>query len=442
MNNNRKYTGFRAALVMLVLALAMTGCKIKDEPFPNDPTLEDISENATLSELSNLVSGMEAGMRNRLGTYGDDVGVIGREWYRFSGSDPRFTSDLLGKGAAVLDNNTFYLTNPYYERYRVVRNGNILLTAVDNTSADITDEEKTGFRGFAKTIMAYQLLLNLNLLHNNGIRVDVANADALGPFLDLTGSLAAIKALLDEAATDLGNSGATFAFVLSSGFSGFDDPAGFLQFNRAIAARVALYQADYTAAATALSGSFLNAAGDLNTGVYHVFSSAGGDALNPLFFAAGATGEQRIAHPSFITDAEAGDSRLSKVLMRADTVFQDDLSGNYDVWVYQSQEASIGLIRNEELILIDAEVKANSGDLPGAVTAIDVIRTAAGLPGYSGAVTLADVMDEILNQRRYSLYGEGHRWVDMRRTNRLADLPLDRAGDDVWSEFPIPANEN
>ena len=79
---------------------------------------------------------------------------------------------------------------------------------------------------------------------------------------------------------------------------------------------------------------------------------------------------------------------------------------------------------------------------PHAVTAIDVIRTAAGLPGYSGAVTMADVMDEILNQRRYSLYGEGHRWVDMRRTNRLADLPLDRAGDDVWAEFPIPANEN
>lgn len=442
MNISRKYIGFRGAFALLALLLGMTGCQIKEEPFPNDPTLEDITENATVGDLNNVVSGMEAGMRNRLGTYGDDMGVIGREWYRFSGSDPRWTSDLLGKGSATLDNNTFYLTNPYYERYRVVRNGNILLTAVDNTKADLTDEEKTGYRGFAKTIMAYQLLLNLNLQFSNGIRVDVADPDALGPFLTYDASLAAIKSLLDDGATDLGNSGSDFTFVLSSGFAGFDDPAGFLQFNRALAARVALYQDDYAAAATALTGSFLNAAGSMDLGVWHVFSTSGGDATNPLFFALGATGEQRIAHPGFIADAEAGDNRLSKVVIRTDTVFQDGLSGNYDMFAFQSLEAPIGIVRNEELILIDAEVKAQTGDPTGAVAAIDAVRSAAGLAGYTGGQTTAELMTEILNQRRYSLYGEGHRWVDMRRTGNLGLLPIDRVGDDVWAEFPRPANEN
>jgi len=47
----------------------------------------------------------------------------------------------------------------------------------------------------------------------------------------------------------------------------------------------------------------------------------------------------------------------------------------------------------------------------------------------------------MLNQRRYSLFGEGHRWIDMRRYNRLNTLPIDRPGDDVWEEFPIPATE-
>ena len=426
---------------MLALLVGISGCSIQEDPFPNDPTLEDIINDATLGDLNNVVSGMESGRRNRLGTYGDDVGVIGREWYRFSGSDPRFTSDLLGKGSAVLDNNTFYLTNPYYERYRVVRNGNILLSAVENTTADITDEEKAGFRAFAKTIMAYQLLLNLNLQFNNGVRVDVADATNLGPFLTYDGSLAAIKGMLDDAATELGNSGATFAFVLSSGFAGFDDPASFLQFNRAIAARVALYQADYTAAGTALSGSFLNSGGSMDMGVFHTFSTSGGDLTNPLFFAQGATGENRIAHPSFVDDAEAGDLRLDKVSVRADTVFQDALSGNYDVWVFTSLDASIPIIRNEELILIDAEVKARSGDLGGAVTAIDVIRTSAGLAGYSGPQTEADIITEILNQRRYSLFGEGHRWIDMRRTGNLGQLPIDRVDDDVWEQFPRPATE-
>ncbi len=429
-------------VLLLGLLVGMMGCQIQEEPFPNGPALEDISQNATLGDLNNVVAGMEAGMRNRLGTYGDDVGVVGREWYRFSGSDPRFTSDLLGKGSAVLDNNTFYVTNPYYERYRVVRNGHILLTAVDNTSADITDEEKNGFRGFARTIMAYQLLLNLNLMGNNGIRADVADPDNLGPFLDYSGSLTAIKALLDEAASELDNSGAAFAFVLSSGFAGFDDPASFRQFNRAIAARVALYQADYTTAATDLAASFYDPAAALSDGVFHIFSATGGDALNPLFFAPGATGEQRVAHPSYVADAEAGDIRLDKVLIRADTAFQDDLSSNYDVYVFQTNTSSIPIIRNEELVLIDAELKARAGDPGGAVTSIDIVRTAAGLAGYTGGTSETELIDEVLNQRRYSLYGEGHRWVDMRRTGRLGQLPIDRPGDDVWEEFPRPANEN
>jgi len=93
------------------------------------------------------------------------------------------------------------------------------------------------------------------------------------------------------------------------------------------------------------------------------------------------------------------------------------------------------------LILIYAEAKAQLSDLPNAVIAINKVRTAAGLPVYSGAVTQAALIDEMLKQRRYSLYGEGHRWIDMRRYNRLNTLPIDRAGDDVWVQFPRPANE-
>ena len=47
----------------------------------------------------------------------------------------------------------------------------------------------------------------------------------------------------------------------------------------------------------------------------------------------------------------------------------------------------------------------------------------------------------MLNQRRYSLFFEGHRWVDMRRYDKLSSLPIDRAGDDVWSAMPIPSTE-
>jgi len=41
------------------------------------------------------------------------------------------------------------------------------------------------------------------------------------------------------------------------------------------------------------------------------------------------------------------------------------------------------------------------------------------------------------------LYAEGgHRWIDLRRFNRLDDLPIDRSGDSTFAQFPAPANEN
>ncbi|MDQ3277848.1 MAG: RagB/SusD family nutrient uptake outer membrane protein, partial [Bacteroidota bacterium] len=161
------------SLLVLLASLLFAGCRIEPIEDPNNPGVGPLSTNATLSEIQNLVDGAEAAMRNNLGTYYDDVSVIGREYYRFSTSDPRFTSDLLGKENAVLDNNTFYITNPYGARYRVIRNLYILMDAVQNTKATITDAQKKATVAYAKTIQAHQLLMVYNLLYNNGIRVDV-----------------------------------------------------------------------------------------------------------------------------------------------------------------------------------------------------------------------------------------------------------------------------
>ena len=79
--------------------------------------------------------------------------------------------------------------------------------------------------------------------------------------------------------------------------------------------------------------------------------------------------------------------------------------------------------------------------IPDAVTAINRIRRGHNLPDYSGAVTQAALIDEMLKQRRYSLFFEGHRWLDLRRYNRLNTLPIDRLNDDVWSSFPLPNTE-
>jgi hypothetical protein len=440
----------KSYIPVLLLALSFfSGCRIEPIDDPNNPGLGPISASATLGEIQNLVDGTEAAMRNNLSTYYDDVSVIGREYYRFSTSDPRFTSDLLGKEGAVLDNNTFYITNPYSARYRVVRNLYILMDAVQNTKAAISDAQKRATVAYAKTLQAYQLLLVYNLLYNNGIRVDVENPDQLGPFLSRQQSIDEISKLLNDAYTDLRNNTAAFPFTTSMALS---TPASlnvgtsvaeFAKINRAIAARVAVYRQDWASANTALAESFLDLNGNLNTGVYHRFSTAGGDELNPLFIPANSpAAENRLAHPSFVTDASPNDNRVSsKVSLRTTAGFQDGLQSNYDFLLYKSNTDPIPIIRNEELILLYAEVKAQTNMFSDAVTAINRIRTAAGIGNYGGAQTQAALITEILRQRRYSLFGEGHRWIDLRRYGRLAELQKDRANDDVWEQFPRPANE-
>ena len=190
-----------------------------------------------------------------------------------------------------------------------------------------------------------------------------------------------------------------------------------------------------------LEDSFFDIDGDFNKGSYHIFSTAGGDQLNPMFFPLESNGETRVAQPDYVKDAEAGDTRLSKVVQRSDTAFQDGLSSNYDFFLYTNNTARIPLIRNEELILIYAEANIQLNNLTEGRDALNKIRTGASLPNYSGALAQDALIDELLKQRRYSLYGEGHRWVDMRRYNRLDQLPIDRPGDDVWVEFPRPTNE-
>jgi len=423
---------------LLIAAATLPACK-KEYGNLNGPTVEQYANNASKDQLNGLVAGALSGMRINDGIYLDAVGIIGREMYRFSNADPRYVTELLGSGSTTLNNTGFYVTNPWASRYRVVKNCNGLIEAATN-STSITAEERKGYSGFAKTLKAFELLLNLNLTYTNGIRVDVADPNNLGPILDYDGSISAISSLLDEGKADLG--GATVAFPLTDGFTGFEDAAGLTKFNRALAARVDVYRKQWPTALTDLGESFLDLNGDFYTGVNEVFSTGSGDQLNPAFFAQNSTGEVRLAHPSYASNIAAGDDRINKATLRnAPASDPSGLSSDRDVWVYTSSTAPIPMIRNEELILIYAEAKIQTNSLTEAVDALNIIRAGHNLPNYSGAVTPSALIDEMLTQRRYSLFYEGHRWIDVRRYDKLGTLPIDRPDDDVWSAMPIPQTE-
>lgn len=419
----------------------LTACTHEFIPNPNAPTMEEIIKNPSISQLNNLVTGSEGGLRAQLGLYHDLVGVFGREFWRYSNSDSRNTEDLLGKGNITLDPNSYYAVNSWLARYSVVKNCNLLIQATKNCTLLENEAQKNGYYAFARTIAAYQLLLNLTHTDDLGIRTDVNDPKHLGPIVNKTQALTDIAKLLDDADALLNN--AAIIFPLSDGFEGFNDVPGFRKFNRALSARVSIYRQQWAKALTDLNASFLDlsAGSNLYTGVYHIFSSSSGDLLNELYLSLDGQSDIRAAHPTFEADLEAGDDRINKTHIRAVPAAFDGLTSTRDVALYATPTTPVPFIRNEELILIYAEARLQTNALAEAADALNTIRSKHNLAPRLDLDTKAKLIDELLKQRRYSLFGEGHRWVDMRRYNRLAALPIDRAGDDVWPRVPLPDGE-
>lgn len=83
------------------------------------------------------------------------------------------------------------------------------------------------------------------------------------------------------------------------------------------------------------------------------------------------------------------------------------------------------ITRWAEAQFIIAEARVATGDLTGAAQAINAVRaTRAGLPVYSATgQTAAQVLDQIVDDRRRELFLEGHRMGDIRRLG-LAWLPV------------------
>ena len=69
-----------------------------------------------------------------------------------------------------------------------------------------------------------------------------------------------------------------------------------------------------------------------------------------------------MVHPSFLTDADPGDSRVSSnVVERAETVTYDGLTTNLAPTLYNSIYDPVPMMRAVELQLLQAEVHVGNG---------------------------------------------------------------------------------
>jgi len=124
--------------------------------------------------------------------------------------------------------------------------------------------------------------------------------------------------------------------------------------------------------------------------------------------------------------------------------------GIYDLIQYGNQDgtSSIFVLRIAEQYLIRAEARTHKAvpDLRGAVEDLNKIKSRADVPEltYTPQLTVSEVLLAIENERRFELPFEGHRFLDIVRTGRAAEVfgavNANLKNPDFWV-FPIPQSE-
>jgi starch-binding outer membrane protein, SusD/RagB family len=448
---------------VLLGALALGACKDATRPDLNNPSVGDFSTITDRSQVQALATGVLFGDRGQIGNqilYGE---TIGRDGYRLTGSEPRFVTELLGPAI----NSSDFLGGALWP-YGSVRLSNIGISGVTNAPAAIlSPEEQQATLGYLRTIKALLYLRIVEMHDTTGapINVDIPATDPPAPLSCANDVRNYIAALLDSAATNLSAGGSSFPFVLSPGFSGFDDPASFLTFNRALAAKTDIYiafrnyaasgsidAAALTAASDALAASFMTQdAAQLDAGPAHNYSTNSGDATNPLFESPSSTVYR--ANPRVVTEADPGDQRVATKIISGSPITQSGLTSSYIYVVYTSPSSPISIITNKELLLMKAEVLWGQGDYPGALALSNFVRVNdGGLTAKTtsdfGSDLQGNLLNEILKQKRYSLlWQSADRLVDSRLFGKLngsappAGVGQERSFDPLQN-FPIPFNES
>jgi len=150
---------------------------------------------------------------------------------------------------------------------------------------------------------------------------------------------------------------------------------------------------------------------------------------------------------------ETGDQRYVNWVNKITT---DDSSVYYIPYKYKAgpgQSAVNGTITEyytafrlaeQYLIRAEAYAKGGTGDILMAIDDLNAIRARAQLTPLPTTLTKDQVLDAIVQERRVELFAEwGHRWFDLKRTNR-AD-PILGAIKSNWKSYqqlyPIPTSE-
>lgn len=460
----KKYIAALATGVTLV-----AGCK--DSPVVNPtnaPTSAQLTGALTRPGLQTLVTGILAQDRVIYSGNGAAYPIISeiyaRDAYRIDVSEARYVSETLGGNP---DPGSFASgSGPFNSGYIGIRATNTTLLAISNApSGVLTAGEKSASIGFVQTFKALAYYREIELRDTVGVPLQADDPNAgPGPIICKENALNYVAALLDSANTNLTAAAGTksFPFALPSGLTSFgrdySQVANFIRFNRGLKGKVDVYRgldhakpnaAAFTAAITELSQALGTATpggvpgSQFQNGPYHVFVPSGNEAT-----ANGEADPKLGLNPQVKDSIKPGDTRISKIVSRTTLAGQGLSTNTTYVGAVSTNSANltrpIGILRDEELVLLRAQAYIGAGQIANAVADINSVRSFYGAP-LSTATTASQAITDVLYDKRYSLLFEGpQRLVDLRAYGRLNStfLKPELANDPFNSAFPIPKAES
>jgi starch-binding outer membrane protein, SusD/RagB family len=412
-------------------AVFVSACNL-DLKNPNSPTEGEVTTSADAT--IGLATGLQGRFSQSYGNYAYMAGLVTDEFASttaalISISDAEQGSVPPGTGIGE---------NVFNSIYRTVRTADELLAGSDALAGQFDAGTRSGLRALAFALKAEALGEALQSYQMAPIKTFGEIAPA---YVARAEALAYVRALLDSAADEIAAVAPSALFNTSIMTPGASLP-NIVQLFRARYARMANDDATALTASNLVARSGPSALSVLTfpaPGVNFYANVTGGTngiAPRRQWRLSMAAGDQRAAY--FVDATRPQTGRVGALL---------------DSWSrYANPQAVLPVYFPDEALLIKAEALANTGALAASQAVLDSVRTdcpgnrgiddpKACLLPLVGALTQAQLIAEIYNQRRYELFGTGLRWEDSRRRSLIRGpvaapgVPVD--GQRCWIPYAI-----
>jgi hypothetical protein len=411
--------------------MTLVACNL-DLQNPNQPTEGQVTSSP--DGVIALATGLQGRFSQSYGNYAYMAGLVTDEFASttaalISISDAEQGSVPPGAGIAE---------NVFNSEYRTVRTADDLLTGAATLAGQFDPGTLSGLRALAFALKAESLGEALQSYQQIPINTFGVTAPT---YVARAEALALVRTLLDSAETEIATTPPSTFFnanILTPGVS--------------LPNVIHLFRARYARMggddATAIAASNLVArSGPVAMSVLTF------PAPSVNFYANVTGGTNGIApRRQWRLSMTGGDQRFTWFVVPSTTA-TGRVGALLDPWLrYAGPQNPLPVYFPDEALLIKAEALANTNQLAQSQAVLDSVRTdctgnrgiddpKACLAPLVGALTQAQLITEIYNQRRYELLGTGLRWEDSRRRNLIRGpvaapgVPLD--GQRCWLPYAI-----